>query len=228
MAGLQGTAQTFSGGVSDNYTTPFPMSLGTKARDSFGNEFVLCQTGAATTVAPEMVVVIGSDFSVAPIGAVGATGHLGVVDDYQKQGNTSARVSAYPINTTVWVQIYGRTFMMCDTPTGVASSGGALTTVRTSLAYKFYVHTSAATTPTGQPFATSALITANATLATYLIEGIYVATDATPDASGTSILQLDGTTALGVTLVSATHSGSSVAVWLNYPFARYTTELTSA
>ena len=73
MAGLQGTAQTFSGGVSDNYTTPFPMSLGTKARDSFGNEFVLCQTGAATTVAPEMVVVIGSDFSVAPIGAVGAT-----------------------------------------------------------------------------------------------------------------------------------------------------------
>ena len=227
MATFQGTAQSFPGGVSDTFTTPFPIALGTKARDSFGNEFVFCQTGASTTVAPEMVVTIGANWSVAPITNVGGAGMLGVVADYQKHGNTSARVSAYPINTSVWVQIYGRTFVMYATPTGVASSGGALTTVRTSLQYIFKMATTDATTPAGQPIAVSGY-GVETSLNDWIIEGMYVATDATPDASGASILQLDGTTALGVTLVSATHSGSTVAVWLNYPHGRHVTPRTSA
>ena len=208
MATFQGPTMTFGGGVSDTFTTPFPHALGTKARDAAGNEYVLCQTGAVTTVSPEQVVVIGADWSITPIGAVGAFGMLGVVPDYDRLGLTSARVSPYPINTALWIQIYGRAYIMYDTPTGVASSGGALTTVRTSLAYRFHVHSSAATTPTGQPYATSA--DALSTLSDYLIVGMTVATDASPDAS------------IGlVTLVSATHSGSDVAVWLNYPYARY-------
>ncbi len=227
MAGLQGPAQSFPGGVSNTFTTPFPISLGTKARDSFGNEFVFCQTGANTTVAPEMVVTIGADWVATPIGSVGFSGPVGVVADYQKQGNTSARVSAYPINSSVWVQIYGRTFVMYATPTGVASSGGPLTTVRTSLAYIFKGATSAITTPVGQPIAVSGY-GVETSLNDWIIEGMTVATDATPDASGTSILQLDGTTALGVTLVSATPSGSSVAVWLNYPQGVHVTPRTSA
>ena len=225
MSTLQGDAQSFAGGTSDTWTTPFPHALGTKARDSAGNEFVFCSTGASTTVAPEMVVLINADWTVTPIGAAGGQGAIGVVVDYQKQGKTSALSAAYAASTAIWVQIYGRAYIMYGGG-GTSPSEHVLTTVRTSLGYRFHVATSTASSPVGQPFATSDNI--QTTLSDYLIEGMTVATDATPDASGASILGPNNTTVLGVTKVSATHSGSTVAVWLNYPQAKYLAPLTSA
>lgn len=226
MSTLRGQAQSFPGATSDTYTTPFPVALGTKARDAAGNEYVFCQTGASTTVAPEQVVVIGSDWSVAPITVSAGAGPVGVVPDYPSLGLTSARVSPYPINTGLWIQIYGRCHVQYATPTGVASSGGALTTVRTSLAYRFHVGTTIQTTPVGVPVATSD--NGQVSVTDFLIQGMFVATDATPNASGVSILMADGSTALGVTLVSATHCGSNVAVWINYPYVTLAVIGTSA
>ena len=219
MATLQGGTQSFAGGVSESWTTPFPHALGTKARDSEGNEYVLCSTGALTTVAPEMVVLIGANWNVTPITEVGGQGPIGVVADYAKRGNTSAFSTAYPAARAIWVQIYGRAYIMYGGG-GTSPSEHLLTTVRTSLGYRFHIPTSTASTPVGQPFATSANI--GTTLSDYLITGMTVATDATIDVSGASVLGPGGTTlGLGVTKVSATHSGSVVAVWLNYPQAEY-------
>ena len=217
MSTLQGGTQSFAGGTSDVYTTPYPHAPGTKARDSAGNEYVFCTTAGATS-APEMVVLIGADFSITPIGAAGGQGAIGVVVDYAKQGLTSARVSGYPTGTGLWVQIYGRAFIMYGGG-GTSPSAHLLTPVRTSLGYRFHVPTSTASTPVGQVRATSDNV--QTTLSDYMIEGMWVATDATPDASGASVLHPNGSTALGVTKVSATHSGSTVAVWLNYPYATY-------
>jgi len=214
MATFQGPTNTFGGGVSDTFTTPFPHALGTKARDANGNEYVFCQTAGATA-APEMVVVIGADWGITPIGAVGAQGMIGVVPDYDRLGLTSARVSGYPTATGLWVQVYGRAFIMYGGG-GVSPSESLLTTVRTSLGYRFHIATSTASTPVGQPRPTSG-DGAETSLSDYLIWGMYVATDATPDASVGN-----------VTAVSATHSGSSVAVWMNYPYAAYVTPRTSA
>jgi len=226
MTAFQGFAQSFAGGVSDSFTTPFPQPLGTKARDVDGNEYVLCQTGANTTVCPEQVVMIGADWVATPIGASGGIGAVGVVADYAKRGLTSAFVSAIPINTTVWVQIYGRAYMM-HAGGGTSPSEGLLTTVRTSLGYRFHIPTSTASTPVGQPIPTSVNI--QTSLSDFIINGISVATDATPDASGASVLGPGGTTlGLGVTKVSATHSGATIAVWLNYPQAEYISPMTSA
>lgn len=226
MSGLQGPAQSFAGGVSDHFTTPFPQPLGTEARDSEGNKYVLCSTGANTTVAPEMVVTIGADWVATPIGNAGAQGAIGVVADYAKRGLTSAFSSALAANTTVWVQIYGRAYIMYGGG-GTSPSEHLLTTVRTSLGYKFHVPTTVASTPVGQPFATSDNI--QVTTSDYIIVGMWVATDATIDVSGASVLGPGGTTlGLGVTKVSATHSGSVVAVWLNYPSVTYVAPNTSA
>lgn len=225
MATLQGPTVVFSGGVSESYTTPFPHALGTKARDAEGNEYVFCSTGAETTVCPEQVVVIGSNWNVVAIGAAGAQGPVGVVADYAKRGLTSAFSSAYAAATGIWVQIYGRAYIMYGGG-GTSPSEHLLTTVRTSLGYQFHVPTSTASTPVGQVRATSD--NALSTLSDYLIKGMTVATDATIDVSGASVLGPGGTTlGLGVTKVSATHSGSCVAVWLNYPRAEYVNPLTS-
>jgi hypothetical protein len=219
MSTLQGFAQSFPGGTSQTYTTPFPVALGTKARDARGNEYVFCVTGGATS-APEMVVVVGADYTITPIGAAGAVGTIGVVVDYAKQGLTSALVSGYPTGTGLWVQIYGRAYIMYGGG-GTSPSENLLTTVRTSLAIRFHVATSTASTPVGQPRPTS-LADNVVSLSDFLIHGMYVATDATPDASGASVMRDDGTTlGLGVTAVSATHSGATIAVWLNYPYASY-------
>lgn len=226
MATFQSQSPAFAGGVSDSHTTPFPHALGTKARDSEGNEYVYCSTGADTTVAPEQVVLIGSNWNVVPIGASGGQGPIGVVADYAKRGLTSAFVSAIPINTGIWVQIYGRAYIMYGGG-GTSPSEHLLTTVRTSLGYKFHIATTVASTPLGQPRATSDNIAT--TLSDYIIDGMWVATDATPDVSGASVLGPGGTTlGLGVTKVSATHSGSCIAVWLNYPQVAYVGPLTSA
>lgn len=225
MGTFQSGTQSFAGGVSDSWTTPFPHALGTKARDSFGNEYVFCSTGAATTVCPEQVVIINADWTISPIGEVGGQGMIGVVPDYQKRGLTSAFVSPVPASTALWIQIYGRAYIMYGGG-GVSPSESLMTTVRTSLGYKFHIATTVASSPVGQPRPTSDNIAT--TLSDYIITGMTVATDATPDASGASILGPNNTTVLAVTKVSATHSGSCVAVWLNYPQVSYVGPLTSA
>lgn len=214
MGTFQGPAQSFPGGTSDGYTTPFPIALGTRARDNAGNEYVLCQTAAITTVAPEMCVSIAADWSIAPVTTGGTNkGMCGVVADLTKSGNTSAPVSAIPINTSVWVQIYGRAFVQVGTNASSPSdAANGPTTLSTSAYTQFYLPTSA-TTPVGVLTVVSDhLIT---TLSRWTVKGMYVAQDATVgDVSA-------------VTAVSATHIGSRAAVWLNYPEIIYDDVLVS-
>ena len=210
MGVFQSLPTVYPGGTSDGFTTPFPIALGTKARDLNGYEYVLCQTGTLTTVAPEMAVTIGADWIVTPVGSsvTGQRGSLGVVADLGKSGNTSAPVSAIPTSTSVWVQVYGRAYVQIGlNASSPSDAANGPTTVHTSLLIKFTGATSAATPIGVLGLVSDQLPTSSSN---WVVRGMYVATDASP-AAEVSI----------VTAVSATHIGSHVAVWLNYPYIAY-------
>src|SRR6266576_1886250 len=76
----------FGGGVSDAYTTPFPHTPGTRARDSDGNEYVFCTAGEP--VAPEMIVVISPSWDVTKLTTT-SRGIIGVAPDYAKLGQSA-------------------------------------------------------------------------------------------------------------------------------------------
>jgi len=203
MGTLAGQVHSFGGNTSDLYTTPFPHALGTRARDANGNEYVLCTVGAATTLAPEMCVQIGSDFTIAAVGTNNRRASVGVIADLTKAGLTSALTTATSSGQACWVQIYGRAFVQCSTGAD-SSPSDAITTAQTTGQPHFRPPTSGATTPPG-----ALLITTDCALTTvmrWLIEGMWVATDVTID------------DASAVCNVSPTHTGGRAAVWLNYPY----------
>ena len=205
-----GTFQTlptvFPGGTSDYFTTPFPIALGTKARDNAGNEFVLCFTAAVATVAPEQCVMIGADYSLIPVVASGR-GPVGVVADHTKSGNTSAPVSPIPIQTSVWVQVYGRAFVQVNA--GGTAEGAAWTSLLTSASLQLRIPTTLAASPPGQLSFTSDSNQLT-TIQQYNIVGMTLATDAT------------NTDATAITSVEKTHGGMRMPVWLNYPYVNAT------
>lgn len=102
-----------------------------------------------------------------------------------------------------WVQVYGRTLMQIGM-SGVSPSDAANgpTTLSTSAATLFKLQTSA-TSPTAIGWTSEA-----SAFEGYVVDGLIVATDASPgDVSATT---------------SATsHTGSEIAVFLNYPSVRY-------
>ena len=216
MSTLQGYTQSFAGGVSDGFTTPFPHPVGTRARDGAGNEYVFCEFEGP--LAPESIVSISSAY-VAQALTTTSRGMIGVTPDYNKLGqdaNTPTMHASYQWTSAMggWIQIYGR---------GVVGIGGAdsspsdaangPTTVRTSDVIKFRVP-STATTPLGIGILASggrALSSGEG-----YITGMWIATDVTIG----SVSAFVGTTGATTepTNTPSFHAVGRMAVWLNYPY----------
>jgi hypothetical protein len=194
MANFIGTGIVgLSGGTSCVYTTPWPVALGTRARDAEGNEYVFCDfTG---TVSEHQPVVISSDWTAAAVSTTGR-GSVGIV---QADVGTSDHGG--------WVLIYGRSMMMIiGTETAVSPSidGNGPTTLSTSAQTVFMLPTSVVS-----PGAFAWVSGNTSTTAGIFVEGLTVATDASVSDSVSLVTFTTGT--------SGAHTGSQVAVFLNYP-----------
>lgn len=169
-------------------TSLSPFNKGQRMMDNAGNIYVWCEF--ATPVYSEQPVQINSDFTAQALGttgrgAVGVACGLGTSDE------------------NGWVQVYGRAIVQLGM-SGVSPSDAANgpTTLMTSVQTVFTLGTSA-TSPNGVGWVSGAAA-ALTTAITYVIEGMTVATDASPgDVSS---------------VTSATsHTGNHIAVWLNFP-----------
>lgn len=204
MGTLTGGVRSYGGNTSDLYTTPFPHALGTRARDSAGNEYILCSVGALASVAPEMAVQINSAYTITPVTTGGHRGPIGVVADLDKAGNTSAGTSAVSSGQALWVQVYGRAFVQTGGGGLGDTSANHPTTLLVSTETAFWPPTTVISTPVGQ-LVFSSDTQALTTLGHFYIYGMTVATDATvSDVSA-------------VCNVCLTHGGHRTPVWLNYP-----------
>jgi hypothetical protein len=189
--GLEG----LPGGTSCVYTTPFPVGVGTRARDTSGYEYVFCDfTGAVNLYQP---VVISSDFTAAAVGITGR-GAVGIVC---AQVGTS--------NNGGWVQIYGRSMMQLaggdggGTMPSPSDAANGPTTLATSIPTVFKLGTSLTSPPA------LAWVSGNTSTGSGIyVEGMVVATDASPG---------DVSAVTYTTDPSCAHTGSQIAVFLNYP-----------
>lgn len=181
------------GGTSCVYTTPFPVALGTRARDTEGNEYMFCDfTGPVSQHQP---VVISSAWTAAAVSTTGR-GSVGIV---QADVGTS--------DNGGWVLIYGRSMMMIvGTETAVSPSidGNGPTTLSTSVPTVFMLSTSVTS-----PGAFAWVSGNTSSTVGIFVEGMTVATDASVSDSVTLVTFTTGT--------SGAHTGSQVAVFLNYP-----------
>lgn len=161
MGNFTGALQSAPGNTSDVYTTPFPVQVGTRARDSNGYEYVFCDS--TSTNFSGQPVMINSDFTITQI-AVTGRGAVGVCI----AGSTS--------DNGQWVQVYGKV-MMQIIHSGVSASDAANgpTTLGTSAATQFWIPTSV-TSP-----ASFRWTTGNTSLSSgMIVRGISVAQDAAP------------------------------------------------
>ena len=97
MPGLTGYAQSFPGGTSETWTTPYPIAPGTQARDSKGNEFVFVSR-AALSYSGQLMTINDETWAATAITTSGR-GKVGV----NMQGGAAA--------TGGWLQVYGRVLM---------------------------------------------------------------------------------------------------------------------
>ena len=176
----------FGGAVSEAYTTPFPFRLGTRVRDTDGNEFVFCSAGEP--VAPEQVLVIDPSWNVTKLTSTSARGLIGVAPDYAKLGqsaNTPTMHSSYQWSSDngLWVQVWGRAYIgigAADTSPSDAANGP--TTAETSARVVFR-KPAAVVTPLGTPVMASGAITGTSGIV--IIENMWIASDVTiADVSG--------------------------------------------
>lgn len=172
-------------------TSPPSLPLGARMRDGQGNEYLF-------------VDFVGSVFGGTPVE---------IFDDNTAQqlgttgrGRVGVACGAATSNDFGWVQIYGRALVQLGM-SGVSPSDAANgpTTLQTSLQTIFVLGTSL-TSPNGVGWVSGAAA-AMTTDTHYVIEGMHVASDASPgDVSA---------------VTSATsHSGGQIAVFLNYPYIR--------
>jgi hypothetical protein len=187
------------GGTSVVFTTPFPLQLGSRAKDVAGNEYIFCTFG--NDVNAKMCVQIDSAFDATIIG-VAARGPLGVVCATNASSDSAG-----------WVQIYGKAMMMIvgagsgGTQPSPSDAAAGPTTLSTSAATKFQFGTSLTS-----PHALTAVNVLVSTSSGIFAEGISVAQDADPAAV---------TAVCNTTNSSARHTGEQISVWLNYPVAVY-------
>jgi hypothetical protein len=171
--------------------SPPPHTLGSRARDAAGNEYMFVAFNDVACA--HLPMQINSDFTASRLATTGR-GAVGVAQG----AGTSDQCG--------WVQIYGRTMVQLGM-SGVSPSDAANgpTTLQTSLQTIFKLGTSL-TSPNGVGWVSGAAA-ALTTDPTFVIEGMYVATDASPgDVSA---------------VTSATsHTGNQIAVFLNYPHIR--------
>jgi len=225
MGALKSLAQGFSGNASDLYTTPFPMTLGEKARDKDGNEYIFCHMAAANMGIGSVVGITLANWAfplstTAPT-AAGAS-RVGVV------------VSASPTSLQYgWVQIYGVAMVQCDAglQTGAASASDV-----TDTSTRVIAPTTVVTSPQGAIALMNLIVpTSNQIVSTELDEIVGMwpipqaeATDYpnfSGDGSGlanyvtgANVTQVSETSGLGVTNTTAGISTNYIPVFLNYPF----------
>jgi hypothetical protein len=195
MAELHGQGPIgIPGGTSVVFTTPFPLTPGSRAKDAAGNEYVFCDF--TDTVNVGQPVAIASDFT-AGLLAVTGRGPLGVAAVRGTSDNAG------------WVQIYGRCLMQII-ESGVSPSDAANgpTTLATSVPTIFVLPTSITS-----PMAL-AWVSGNASTASRIeIEGISVASNASPGS-------VSGTTFVTASTSNA-HTGAEIGVFLIYPKIRH-------
>ena len=215
MPTLQGFTQAFPGGTSDVYTTPFPISTGTKARDSLGNEFVFCDNAAQTFYGGTWVTINDENFRATLLTTTGR-GKVGVV----MQGSPTAVTDAG--SRGHWVQIYGR--VLAQIGGSVVSPSDAAngpTTDSDTLQNTFLLPTSA-TTPAGVAYYTSN-VSGVSSGQQNVIHGVTVAIGASPaDVSGHAgqggVQSRESTPAVTAVTSAASFNGNSIYVFLNYPY----------
>ncbi len=176
-------------------TSPFPLQLGSRAKDSDGNEYIFCTFG--DDVNAKMCVQISSAFDATIVGVAGR-GAIGIVCANNASSNAAG-----------WVQIYGKAMMMIvgagsgGTQPSPSDAANGPTTLSTSAATRFILGTSLTS-----PNALTALNGTVCTTSGIFAEGISVAQDAAPAAV---------TAVCNTTAASARHTGEQISVWLNYP-----------
>lgn len=172
-------------------TSVSPFKRGQRMRDGDGYEYVWVDFVDA--VYAELPVQINSDFTAQRLATTG-------------RGAVGVACGSGTSDESGWVQVYGRALVQLGM-SGVSPSDAANgpTTVQTSLQTVFKLGTSL-TSPNGVGWVSGAAA-ALTTDPTYVIEGMFVATDASPgDVSS---------------VTSATsHTGNHIAVFLNYPYIR--------
>ena len=183
------------GAIAAGQATSIAVATSTKAfvagqrmRDAAGNEYVFVDfTGSVYSGTP---VAIASDYTAAQLGVTG-------------RGAFGVACGAATSDESGWVQIYGRALVQIAMG-GVSPSDAANgpTTLETVAAQNFFVLNTSTATPNGIGWVSGeAGLTSNFD---YVIQGMWVAHDASPgDVSA---------------VTSATsHTGSQIAVWLNFP-----------
>lgn len=173
----------------DPGTLPAYLFPGKRMRDGSGNEYVMCDlTGDVYSGTP---VQISTAFEAAKVGTTGR-GAFGVA----AEPGTS--------DQWVWVQIYGRTLIQLLGATAEVSPSDAAngpTTLSTTAQTKFWLPTTATSTgPEGIRWTSGHASTTSG----FYIEGLTVATDASPGD-------------VSVVTAATSHTGSQIAVFLNYP-----------
>jgi hypothetical protein len=174
------------GGTSVVFTTPFPLRPGSTASDTAGGKYVFCDlTGTAYAGQP---VLISSDFTAAVVGTTGR-GPVGIV------------MASGTSDNGAWVQVYGRCFAQVSyNAASPSDAANGPTTLSTSAATIFILQ-STQSSPVALGYTSDNL---NSSADTYFVDGITVASDASPgDVSAVT----SGTT----------HVGAQIAVFLNYP-----------
>ena len=219
MAELTGHAGVFPGGTSNVYSTsPLPITVGTRAKDVAGNEYVFVKFTATTYYG--CLVQINSIYNAAPLlGTANRAFRVGVVCS----GTASSVAGEHPVNGDYgWVQIYG---VHSAVQTGMASDGGVSATA--GGAY-FCIPQTSVGTPTGvlsliaQAVGVSVI---NTSTEGNLIYGMWVVdfaevTDLTtwPGSSGASGPTSRNTKDATSGAATSAFIGQTYAVHLNYPY----------
>jgi hypothetical protein len=225
MAGLKGFAGGFPGNASDLYTTPYPASLGDKARDRNGNEFLFVDFGAAGLSIGSVVGITAAHVAfplstTSPTAAGGS--RVGVV------------VAASPTSLQAgWVQVYGFALVQADAGLG---TGAASASDVTDTSTRTLTPTTVVTSPQGAlslvnlPVPTSNQVTSleiDEIIGMWMVPGPE-ATDIvgySGDMSGldhmvtgSAVTQVSETSGIGVTNTTAGISTNYITVFLNYPY----------
>ena len=180
-------------------TSPFPLQIGHRAKDSSGNEYILCTF--TDDMNARQPCQISSAFAATILGT-GGRGALGIVC----AANATSGAAG-------WVQIYGKAMMMIidagsgGTQPSPSDAANGPTTLSTSVPTVFALSTSL-TSPHSLTW-----VSGNASTASGIyIENLSVAQDAAPG----SVSSVTATTE-----ASARHTGAQISVFLNYPQIRH-------
>ena len=178
--------------VAISHTTPPPLQLGSRMRDTEGNEYVLCSVGQAVFAGTP--VAIDAAFNVTQLAATG-------------RGAVGVACAAATTDELVWVQIYGyctvQLGMVGGTAVSPSDAANGPTTLSTSVMTRFVLATTISS-PNGLGWVSDNASTA----VNFYVDDIFVASDA-------------DLTAVSAVTAATSHTGAQVRVFLNYPNIRY-------